>query len=48
MRKENKNNDFIHFYFFAHKKYSRSFKNILICVSKINEGLTGLGKHEGE
>ncbi len=23
-------------------------KNILICVPKINEGLTGLERHEGE
>ncbi len=23
-------------------------KNILICVSKMNEGLTGLERHEGE
>ncbi len=48
MLKENKNNDFVHFYLFAHKKHSSSLKNILICVSKINEGVTGLKKHEGE
>ncbi len=24
------------------------FKNILICVQKMNEGLTGLKRHEGE
>jgi len=23
-------------------------KNILICVSKMNEGLTGMERHEGE
>ncbi len=25
-----------------------SSKNILICVPKMNEGLMGLGRHEGE
>ncbi len=30
--------------------YGRSdfIKNILICVPKVNEGLTGLERHEGE
>ncbi len=27
---------------------SESIKNILICVLKMNEGLTGLKRHEGE
>ncbi len=30
------------------KKLSDFIKNILICVMKINEGLTGLEQHEGE
>ncbi len=27
---------------------SQKIKNILICVPKMNEGLTGLERHEGE
>ncbi len=30
------------------RELSDSIKNILICVSKMNEGLTGLERHEGE
>ncbi len=30
------------------RELSESIKNILICVQKINEGLTGLEQHEGE
>ncbi len=30
------------------KKLSDFIKNILICVLKINESLTGLERHEGE
>ncbi len=30
------------------RELSDSIKNILICVLKMNEGLTGLERHEGE
>ncbi len=30
------------------RKLSDFIKNILICVSKMNEGLVGLERHEGE
>ncbi len=30
------------------RKLSDFIKNILICVPKMNEGLTGLARHEGE
>ncbi len=30
------------------RELSDSIKNILICVPKMNEGLTGLEQHEGE
>ncbi len=30
------------------RELSEFIKNILICVLKINEGLTGLERHEGE
>ncbi len=30
------------------RELSECIKNILICVSKMNEGLTGLERHEGE
>ncbi len=30
------------------RKLLHLIKNILICVSKMNEGLTGLERHEGE
>ncbi len=30
------------------RKLSDSIKNILICVPKMNEGLTGFAQHEGE
>ncbi len=30
------------------RKLSDFIKNILICVPKMNEGLTGLERHEGE
>ncbi len=30
------------------RKLADFFKNILICVPKMNEGLTGLERHEGE
>ncbi len=30
------------------KKLSDFIKNIFICVSKMNEGLMGLERHEGE
>ncbi len=30
------------------RELSQCVKNILICVSKMNEGLTGLERHEGE
>ncbi len=30
------------------RELSDSIKNILICVPKMNEGLTGLERHEGE
>ncbi len=30
------------------KELSDFIKNILICVLKMNEGLTGLERHEGE
>ena len=30
------------------RQRSDLIKNILICVPKTNEGLTGLGQHEGE
>ncbi len=30
------------------RELSECIKNILICVRKINEGLTGLERHEGE
>ncbi len=29
------------------REHSEFIKNILICVPKINEGLTGLERHEG-
>ncbi len=29
------------------RELSDSIKNILICVPKMNEGLTGLERHEG-
>ncbi len=32
----------------AVRERSDFIKNILICVPKINEGLTGLEQHEGE
>ncbi len=52
-RKENKN-DFIQQFLLFHcclcrvRKLSDIIKNILICVSKINESLTGLERHEAE
>ncbi len=30
------------------RELSEFIKNILICVPKMNEGLTGLERHEGE
>ncbi len=30
------------------RKLSECIKNILICVPKMNEGLTGLEQHQGE
>ncbi len=30
------------------RELSEFSKNILICVQKMNEGLTGLERHEGE
>ncbi len=30
------------------RELSEIIKNILICVPKMNEGLTGLERHEGE
>ncbi len=30
------------------RELSECIKNILICVLKMNEGLTGLERHEGE
>ncbi len=30
------------------RQLSECIKNILICVPKMNEGLTGLEQHEGE
>ncbi len=30
------------------REFSDFIKNILICVAKMNEGLTGLERHEGE
>ncbi len=30
------------------REFSDFIKNILICVPKMNEGLTGLERHEGE
>ncbi len=35
-------------YFNDVRKLSDFIKNILICVPKMNEGLTGLERHEGE
>ncbi len=33
---------------FRVRKLSNFIKNILICVPKMNKGLTGLERHEGE
>ncbi len=30
------------------REFTRCIKNILICVPKMNGGLTGLERHEGE
>ncbi len=44
----------VFFFFFLHKKYSRSFVKLrlnycgTLCVLKISEGLTGLERHKGE
>ncbi len=38
------------FFFFlsSQVEFLTNFKNILICVPKINEGLVGFERHEGE
>ncbi len=53
-REGEKDEDFekvkVQFFFFlsSQVEFLTNFKNILICVPKINEGLVGFERHEGE